>query len=143
MEAEKEIFDHTVTKVDFYILAKWHRILSQEGPILSSGIPVMSVHPSLLPAFIGGHAIRDAYGAGAKVAGATAHLVTRGDKGIDEGPKLLQVPKNVGNLLWPGFEKTVQFAEREAIYYAARIMAESRYLVYTDPVSGTRKTYIF
>ena len=112
-------------------------------PILSCGIPVMSLHPSLLPAFTGGRAIRDAYEAGVKVTGATAHLITREDGGIDKAPKLLQTPKEVGRLSWPEFEQAVQFAEREAIYYAAKIMGESRYMVYTDPVSGTRKTFIF
>jgi formyltetrahydrofolate deformylase len=143
LEAERKIYGLTTTKVDFYILAKWHRILSRDGPLLSCGVPIVSVHPSLLPAFIGGHAIRDAYEAGVKVTGATSHLVTREDKGIDEGPKLLQVPKSVGNLSWPAFEKTVQFAEREAIYYAAKMMAECRWIEYKDPISQTRKTFTF
>lgn len=142
LDAENEINKLTSHNADFYILAKWHRILLPGGPLLSNGIPIMSVHPSLLPAFVGGHAIRDAYQNGVKVAGATAHLVTKEDKNIDEGPKLVQIMQHVGNLPWEEFEKGVQFAEREAIYRAAKIMAEDRCIVYADPSSGTRKTYI-
>lgn len=142
IEAEKEINRLTSGKVDFYILAKWHRILSPNGPLLSNGLPIMSVHPSLLPSFIGGHAIKDAYENGVKITGATAHLVTKEDKNIDEGPKLVQIVQHVGNLPWSEFEKNVQFAEREAIYRAAKLMGEDRYIIYADPSSGTRKTLI-
>ncbi len=141
-DAENEINNLTSQKADFYILAKWHRILLPDGPLLSNGMPIMSVHPSLLPAFVGGHAIRDAYQNGVKVAGATAHLVTKEDKNIDEGPKLVQIMQHVGNLPWEEFEKNVQFAEREAIYRAAKIMAEDRCIIYADPSSKTRKTFI-
>jgi formyltetrahydrofolate deformylase len=143
LAAERRIHELTSDKVDFYILAKWHRILLKNGPLLSNGHQIMSVHPSLLPSFIGGRAIADAYEGGVKIAGATAHLVTKEDKNIDEGPKLLQITQNVGNLSWQEFEKGVQFAEREAIYRAAKIVCEDRYLVYPDPQSGTRKTFIF
>ncbi len=142
LDAEKEIDKLTAGNVDFYILAKWHRILLPSGPLLSNRIPIMSVHPSLLPSFIGGHAIKDAYENGVKIAGATAHLVTKEDKNIDEGPKLIQIVQHAGNLPWHEFEKNVQFAEREAIYRAAKLMGEDRYIIYSDPSSGTRKTFI-
>jgi phosphoribosylglycinamide formyltransferase-1 len=50
-------------------------------------VPVLNVHPSLLPAFRGLHAQRQALEAGARVTGATIHLV---DAGMDTGPILLQ-----------------------------------------------------
>jgi len=45
------------------------------------------VHPSLLPAFPGAHAVEDALADGVKVTGATVHFV---DDGIDTGPIVLQ-----------------------------------------------------
>jgi phosphoribosylglycinamide formyltransferase-1 len=47
----------------------------------------LNVHPSLLPAFPGLHAQRQALEHGVKVAGATVHFV---DEGVDTGPIVLQ-----------------------------------------------------
>jgi phosphoribosylglycinamide formyltransferase-1 len=48
---------------------------------------VLNVHPSLLPAFPGLDAQRQAWEHGVKVSGATVHLV---DEGLDTGPIVLQ-----------------------------------------------------
>ena len=48
---------------------------------------IVNVHPSLLPAFPGGHAIDDALAAGVETTGVTVHLV---DEGLDTGPVLVQ-----------------------------------------------------
>jgi phosphoribosylglycinamide formyltransferase 1 len=48
---------------------------------------ILNVHPSLLPAFPGAHAVEDALAHGVKVTGATVHVV---DEGVDTGPILLQ-----------------------------------------------------
>jgi phosphoribosylglycinamide formyltransferase-1 len=48
---------------------------------------LLNIHPALLPAFPGAHAIRDALAWGAKVTGVTVHLV---DEEVDHGPILLQ-----------------------------------------------------
>ena len=50
---------------------------------------VVNVHPSLLPAFPGAHAVRDALAAGVPETGVTVHLV---DEGLDTGPVLAQEP---------------------------------------------------
>jgi phosphoribosylglycinamide formyltransferase-1 len=47
----------------------------------------LNVHPSLLPAFPGLHAQRQALEHGVKVAGATVHFI---DEGVDTGPIVLQ-----------------------------------------------------
>jgi len=48
---------------------------------------ILNIHPALLPAFPGAHAIRDALAWGAKVTGVTVHLV---DEQVDHGPIILQ-----------------------------------------------------
>jgi phosphoribosylglycinamide formyltransferase-1 len=48
---------------------------------------VVNVHPSLLPAFPGAHAVEEQLAAGVAESGATVHLV---DEGIDSGPILAQ-----------------------------------------------------
>jgi phosphoribosylglycinamide formyltransferase-1 len=50
---------------------------------------VVNVHPSLLPAFPGAHAVADQLAAGVRESGCTVHLV---DEGVDSGPILLQEP---------------------------------------------------
>jgi phosphoribosylglycinamide formyltransferase-1 len=48
---------------------------------------VINVHPALLPAFPGLHAVRQALDYGVKVFGVTVHFV---DSGVDTGPVILQ-----------------------------------------------------
>jgi phosphoribosylglycinamide formyltransferase-1 len=47
----------------------------------------VNVHPALLPAFPGAHAVEDVLAAGAAQTGATVHLV---DEGVDTGIVLAQ-----------------------------------------------------
>jgi phosphoribosylglycinamide formyltransferase-1 len=50
---------------------------------------IINIHPSLLPAFPGAHAVRDALEFGAKVTGVTIHFV---DEHLDHGPIICQAP---------------------------------------------------
>jgi phosphoribosylglycinamide formyltransferase 1 len=71
---------------DLVCLAGYMRLLS---PVLIAAYPgrVLNVHPSLLPAFPGLEAQRQAFDHGVKVSGATVHLV---DEGLDTGPIVMQ-----------------------------------------------------
>ena len=48
---------------------------------------VLNTHPSLLPAFPGGHAVRDALAYGVRLTGCTVHVV---DEQVDHGPIIAQ-----------------------------------------------------
>jgi phosphoribosylglycinamide formyltransferase-1 len=71
---------------DAVCLAGFMRIL---GPEFVRAFPdrIVNTHPSLLPAFRGAHAVRDALAYGVRVTGCTVHLV---DEEVDHGPVLFQ-----------------------------------------------------
>jgi formyltetrahydrofolate deformylase len=71
---------------DLVLLARYMRILSPDVVFRYAG-RIVNVHPSLLPAFPGAQAYRQAVEAGVRVAGVTAHYVTTD---LDQGPILTQ-----------------------------------------------------
>jgi len=84
----------------------------------------LNIHPSLLPAFPGLHAQRQALEHGVKVAGATVHFA---DEGVDSGPIVLQAAVPVAP---DDTEETLSariLAEEHRIYpEAIRLFAEGR-----------------
>ena len=73
-------------QVDLVAIAGFGTILSK--PFVDAfGGRAVNTHPSLLPAFKGWHAVRDALEHEVKVTGCTVHLVTAD---VDEGPILAQ-----------------------------------------------------
>ena len=72
--------------VECVALAGYMRIVT---PALIRMFPsmILNIHPSLLPAFPGLHAQRQALEWGAKVSGCSVHFVT---EGVDEGPIISQ-----------------------------------------------------
>lgn len=76
---------------EIVVLAGFMRVLSGEFVATWPG-HVINTHPSLLPAFRGAHAVRDALVFGVKVTGSTVHLV---DDQVDHGPIVAQRPIEV------------------------------------------------
>ncbi|PSK97002.1 formyltetrahydrofolate-dependent phosphoribosylglycinamide formyltransferase [Murinocardiopsis flavida] len=74
---------------DLVVSAGFMRIL---GSAVLGRHTVVNIHPALLPAFPGAHAVRDALAYGVRVSGATAHFV---DEGVDTGPVIDQVTVRV------------------------------------------------
>jgi phosphoribosylaminoimidazolecarboxamide formyltransferase/IMP cyclohydrolase len=76
----------TAIEPDVVVLAGYLRLI---GPLTLAAFArrIVNTHPSLLPAFPGAHAIRDALAHGATVTGATIHLV---DESLDGGPIVAQ-----------------------------------------------------
>jgi len=71
---------------DVVCLAGFMRVL---GPDFVRAFPnrIVNTHPSLLPAFRGAHAVREALAYGVRLTGCTVHLV---DEEVDHGPVLFQ-----------------------------------------------------
>jgi phosphoribosylglycinamide formyltransferase-1 len=72
--------------VELVCLAGFMRLLT---PVLLSAFQnkILNIHPSLLPAYPGLHAVKQALKAGARVSGCTVHIV---DEGTDTGPIVIQ-----------------------------------------------------
>jgi phosphoribosylglycinamide formyltransferase 1 len=72
--------------VELVVLAGYMHLLTK--PFLDR-FPgrIVNVHPSLLPAFPGAHAVADALAAGVATTGVTVHYV---DEGLDSGPIIRQ-----------------------------------------------------
>ena len=84
--AEAEILRLLAGNVDFVVLARYMQILSADF-LDRVGVPLINIHHSFLPAFIGAAPYRKAKERGVKLIGATAHYVT---KDLDEGPIIEQ-----------------------------------------------------
>lgn len=88
----KEAYEHVISEqcqarnVDYIILAGYMRLI---GSTLLSTYHnrIINIHPSLLPAFPGLHAIEQAFEKGVKVTGVTIHYV---DEGVDTGTIIAQ-----------------------------------------------------
>lgn len=85
-EAEEELLRHLVGACDVVVLARYMQIVSSDF-LARVGVPVINVHHSLLPAFVGADPYRQARERGVKLIGATAHYVT---EDLDAGPIIEQ-----------------------------------------------------
>lgn len=110
-------------KVELVCLAGFMRVL---GPGFLRAFPakVLNIHPSLLPAFPGLHAQRQALQHGVRLAGCTVHFV---DEGTDTGPIFLQAAVPV----LPGDDEaalSTRIQAQEHLLYplAVKLFAEGR-----------------
>ena len=85
-EAEQRQLDLLRGNVDLVVLARYMQILTPRF-LDGVGCPVINIHHSFLPAFIGASPYRRAKERGVKLVGATAHYVTQD---LDEGPIIEQ-----------------------------------------------------
>lgn len=122
-------YDREILKVlrqyetDLLLLAGYFRLLG-DGIIEAYGHRILNIHPSLLPAFKGLHAQKQAFEYGVKVAGCTVHFV---DEGLDSGPIIIQkcvpvFPEDTEETL------TDRILEQEHIIYpeAVRLFVEGK-----------------
>jgi formyltetrahydrofolate deformylase len=85
-EAEQRQLQLLRGNVDLVVLARYMQILSPEF-LDQVGCPLINIHHSFLPAFIGAAPYKRARERGVKLVGATAHYVT---EVLDEGPIIEQ-----------------------------------------------------
>ncbi|MFO6463582.1 phosphoribosylglycinamide formyltransferase [Jannaschia sp. KMU-145] len=91
------------------------------GPELFDRMPVVNVHPALLPAFPGLDGVGDAARAGTRIQGATLHVV---DAGMDTGPILAQTAAAV--------PRRADAAWREALAYRQKVVVTLALLDWCD-----------
>lgn len=84
--AERKHLELLQGQVDFVVLARYMQIITEDF-LDKVGCPVINIHHSFLPAFIGAGPYQKAKDRGVKLIGATAHYVTRD---LDEGPIIEQ-----------------------------------------------------
>ena len=133
-QAEAQQLALLAGKVDFVVLARYMQILS--GDFLQRlGVPVINIHHSFLPAFIGANPYRAAFRRGVKLVGATAHYVT---EELDAGPIIEQDVARVTHRETP--ESLVRLGrdvERQVLARAVKAHVEDRVLVHGN------KTMVF
>ncbi len=110
-------------RVDLICLAGYMKVLTP--PFLKAFAGrVLNVHPSLLPAFPGLDAQRQALEHGVRITGATVHLV---DSGVDTGPIVLQAAVPVETEDTPASLSERILKEEHRIYpEAVRLFFEDR-----------------
>ena len=104
-------------QVDLVCLAGYMRIIS---PAFITAFPnrILNVHPSLLPAFPGLDAQRQAFEYGAKVTGCSVHFV---DEAVDHGVIILQ--------------KTVSINDDDNVETLAKRILEQEHLAYPEAIA--------
>lgn len=144
---DREVYDRQVVSVlqeknvDLVCLAGYMRLLSHSF-VHAFPERILNIHPSLLPAFPGLEAQRQALEHGVKLAGCTVHFV---DENLDAGPIILQaaVPVHDGDTVDSLSARIL--AEEHRIYSeAVRIILEGRYRIEGRRVVllGAAKSYV-
>lgn len=122
--------------VDLVCLAGYMRLLSSFF-IRSFPNRILNIHPSLLPAFPGLAAQRQALDYGVKVAGCTVHIV---DEELDHGPIVLQRTVEVRDSDTEASlaerilaEEHIAYPEALRLFASGRVRVAGRKVVHTGP----------
>jgi phosphoribosylglycinamide formyltransferase-1 len=110
-------------RVDAVVLAGFMRVLTTTFVDRFPG-RIVNTHPSLLPAFPGAHAARDAIAHGVKLTGMTIHLV---DASLDGGPIIAQ--RAVPVLATDDeatLQRRIQVEEHRLLPRVVRLLAQGR-----------------
>jgi len=122
-ESEAEILRLLSGNVDFVVLARYMQVISEDF-LANVDAPVINIHHSFLPAFIGAGPYRKAKERGVKLIGATAHYVT-GD--LDEGPIIEQDVARVDHAMTAlDMQQRGAYVERAVLSRAVQWHAEDR-----------------
>ncbi|HXO05162.1 MAG TPA: phosphoribosylglycinamide formyltransferase [Candidatus Sulfotelmatobacter sp.] len=129
---EREAYDKLVIaalqekRVDLVCLAGYMRLLSPQF-VAAFRNRILNIHPSLLPAFPGLEAQRQALEHGAKFSGCTVHFV---DENLDAGPIVLQACVPIEDNDTPETLAERILREEHRIYTeAVRVVLEGRFRI--------------
>jgi phosphoribosylglycinamide formyltransferase 1 len=126
---DRDAFDHALADllrrhgVDVVVAAGYLRLL---GPavLAAYGGRILNVHPSLLPAFPGTHAVADALAYGVRWTGVSVIVV---DAGVDTGAIVLQEPVEVrDDDDWHSLERRIHEVEHRLLPAATVALVEGR-----------------
>jgi phosphoribosylglycinamide formyltransferase 1 len=137
--ATREAYDRALVTelrqrdISIVCLAGFMRLL---GPAFCDAFPnaILNIHPSLLPAFPGVDAQRQALEHGAKISGATVHFVT---PELDAGPIVMQAPVPVRD------DDTVETLSARILVEEHRIYPLALQRIVTEPwrIDGRRVVF--
>lgn len=116
-------------QVDYVVMAGYMRMVRE--PMLAA-FPnlIVNLHPALLPAFKGAHAIEDAWTRGVKVTGVTVHFA---DADYDCGPIIAQRPVVVDEgMTLAQLEERIHATEHVLYPETLQLIAEGRVHVLAD-----------
>ena len=114
------------SEIDLVVLARYMQIISPQS-LESYPWPIINIHHSFLPAFVGASPYHQAYTRGVKIIGATAHYVTAE---LDAGPIIHQDVAHISHRA--GVDDLVRIGrevERRVLAQAVRWHLEDRVLV--------------
>jgi len=110
-------------KIDLIVLAGFMRLLSPDF-VKRYRNRVMNIHPSLLPAFKGAQAIRDAFDSGVDATGVTVHFI---DEEVDHGPIILQQKIEIkGKDTLASLEKRIHLLEHKLYPQAIKLFISGK-----------------
>ena len=133
-EAEERILALLAGRVDLVVLARYMQILSPDF-LRRIGVPVINIHHSFLPAFVGPDPYGRALERGVKIIGATAHYAT---EELDAGPIIEQDVERVSHRQDAAeLERIGRDIERVVLARAVKWHLEDRVIAHGN------KTFVF
>jgi formyltetrahydrofolate deformylase len=125
--AEQQTVELLEGKVDLVVLARYMQVLSPQF-LTDIHAPVINIHHSFLPAFVGQNPYARAYERGVKLIGATAHYAT---PDLDEGPIIEQDVERVWHVhTADDLTRVGRDTERLVLARAVRWHLEDRVIVH-------------
>jgi len=110
-------------KIDLILLAGFMLLLSPDF-VRRYRNRIMNIHPSLLPAFKGAQAIKDAFVSGADYTGVTVHFI---DEQVDHGPVILQQKIKISRRdTLASLEKKIHSLEHKLYPQAIRLFIQGK-----------------
>jgi formyltetrahydrofolate deformylase len=126
---EEALLDLLAGQVDLVVLARFMQILSG-GFLDRLGVPLINIHHSFLPAFVGQDPYRQAHQRGVKIIGATAHYVT---EELDAGPIIEQNVHRVSHdQSVADLTRVGEDVERTVLARAVKLHLEDRVIPYEN-----------